>query len=43
MAMGRRWALATRTLCFDTRMLRQTKVFVAAHQHDTHRLMNKMG
>jgi hypothetical protein len=41
--MGRRWALATRALCFDTRMLRQTNGFVAAHHLNAHALMNKMG
>jgi hypothetical protein len=33
----------TRTLCFDTRMLRQTNGFVAAHHLDPNGLMNKMG
>jgi len=34
---------ATRTLCVDTRMLRQANGFVAAHQLNPHRLMNKKG
>jgi hypothetical protein len=41
--MGWRWILATRTLCFDTRMLRQTNGFVAAHHLSAHALMNKTG
>ena len=43
MAMGGGAPVATRTLCFDTRMLRQTNGFVAAHQLTSHRLMNKVG
>jgi hypothetical protein len=40
---GRDGLVETRTLCFDTRMLRQTNGFVAAHLLDPHRLMNKTG
>jgi hypothetical protein len=36
-------ALATRTLCFDTRMLRQTNGFVAAHRLISCSLVNKRG
>ena len=43
MAMGGGAPVETRTNCFDTRMLRQTNGFVAAHQPFSHRLMNKMG
>jgi hypothetical protein len=35
--------VATRTLCFDTRMLRQTNGFVAVHHPNPNRLMNKTG
>jgi len=40
---GRWWALATRTLCFDIRMLRQTNSFVAVHRLIPKRLVNKTG
>jgi hypothetical protein len=40
---GREGLVATRTLCFGTRMLRQTNSFVAAHHPAPHRLMNKVG
>jgi len=43
MAMGGVGPVATRTLCFDTRMLRQTNGFVAAHHPFLHALMNKLG
>jgi len=41
--MGGVGPVATRTLCFDTRMLRQTNGFVAVHQLRTRPLMNKIG
>jgi len=41
MAMGGCGLVATRTLCFDTRMLRQTNGFVAAHQLTSRCLVNK--
>ena len=40
---GRLRALATRTLCFDTRMLRQTNGFVAAHHLTSRSIVNKRG
>jgi hypothetical protein len=43
MAMAGGGPVATRTLCFDTRMLRQTNGFVAAHHLIPHWLMNRMG
>jgi hypothetical protein len=43
MAMGGVGPVATRTLCFDTRMLRQTNGFVAAHHPFLQALMNKLG